>query len=114
MQEIESYKKVYDTNIIGANKKLEKTKAFAPEVERLESNMWESLKNYKAVKQFQYLTRSKEGRFTKYDTEKLKWDRENQSYTYDNKVMISFDNSPQQIKLTDLSTGTEYIFGGEI
>ena len=111
---VESYKVVYDTNINGAIQKLANTTAFTPEVERLESNMWESLKNYKAVKQFQYLTRSKEGRFTKYDTEKLKWDRENQSYTYDNKVMISFDNSPQQIKLTDLSTGTEYIFGGEI
>ena len=111
---VESYKIAYDTNINGAIQKLANTEAFTPEVERLKSNMWTSLKSYKAVGKFQQLTRGERGKFTEFDPDKLTWDRDNKSYTYDNRVMISFDNSPQQIKLTDLSTGTEYIFGGEI
>lgn len=109
---VQSYKIAYDTNITGALKKLENTKAFTPEVERLQSNMWQSLKNYKAVSTFQQLTRDKGGKFTKFDTSKLVWDRENQLYVYDNKVSISFNNSPQQIVLFDLSTGSRYEFGG--
>ena len=109
---VESYKIAYDTNITGALKKLENTKAFTPEVERLKSNMWQSLKNYKAVSKFQQLTRDKKGKFTKFDTSKLVWNRENKSYIYDNRVMISFNNSPQQIVLFDLSTGNSYEFGG--
>lgn len=109
---VESYKIAYDTNITGALKKLENTRAFTPEVERLHSNMWQSLKNYRAVSKFQQLTRDKGGRFTKFDTSKLVWDRENQVYVYDNKVSISFNNSPQQIVLFDLSTGSRYEFGG--
>lgn len=109
---VESYKTAYDTNITGALKKLENTKAFTPEVERLKSNMWASLKSYKAVGTFQQLTRGEGGRFTKFDPDKLKWDRENKSYVYDNRVMISFDNSPQQITLVNLLTGSNYVFGG--
>lgn len=110
--QVESYKIAYDTNITGALKLLEKKEAFTPEVERLKSNMWQSLKSYKAVNMFQQLTRDKGGKFTKFDPNKLKWDRENKSYIYDNRVMISFDNSPQQIVLFDLSTGSRYEFGG--
>ena len=109
---VESYKIAYDTNINGAIQKLANTTAFTPEVERLKSNMWKSLKSYKAVGKFQQLTRGEGGKFTKFDPDKLTWNRENKSYTYDNRVMISFDNSPQHITLVDLSTGTEYIFGG--
>lgn len=109
---VESYKIAYDTNITGALKLLEKKEAFTPEVERLHSNMWQSLKNYSAVNMFQQLTRDKGGRFTKFDTSKLVWDRENQVYVYDNRVSISFNNSPQQIVLFDLSTGSRYEFGG--
>lgn len=109
---VESYKIAYSTNINGAIQKLANTTAFTPEVERLKSNMWQSLKNYKAVSIFQQLTRGQGGRFTKFDTSKLVWDRENRVYVYDNKVSISFDNSPQQIILFDLSTGSNYVFGG--
>lgn len=111
---IESNKKVYDTNVSGALKKLEKTRAFTPEVERLQSNMWTSLKNYKAVSKFQQLTRDKGGKFTKFDTSKLVWDRENKVYVYDNKVSINFNNSPQQIILTNIQSGENYMFGAEI
>lgn len=109
---VQSYKIAYDTNITGALKKLENTKAFTPEVERLKSNMWQSLKSYKAVSKFQQLTRDKKGKFTKFDTSKLVWDRETKSYIYDNRVMISFNNSPQQIVLFDLTTSSRYEFGG--
>lgn len=109
---VESYKIAYSTNINGAIQKLANTTAFTPEVERLKSNMWQSLKNYKAVGTFQQLTRGQGGRFTKFNPDKLKWDRENRVYVYDNKVSISFDNSPQQIILFDLSTGSRYVFGG--
>lgn len=109
---VESYKIAYSTNINGAIQKLANTTAFTPEVERLKSNMWQSLKNYKAVSTFQQLTRGQGGRFTKFNPDKLKWDRETKSYVYNNRVMISFDNSPQQIILFDLSTGSRYVFGG--
>ena len=103
---------VYDTNINGAIQKLANTTAFTPEVERLKSNMWESLKSYKAVGKFQQLTRGEGGKFTKFDPDKLSWDRETKSYIYNSMVRISFDNSPQQITLVDLSTGSSYVFGG--
>lgn len=112
--QVESYKIAYDTNITGALKKLANKKAFTPEVERLKSNMWQSLKNYKAVNTFQQLTRDKKGKFTKFDTSKLVWDRENRVYVYDNRVSISFNNSPQQIVLTDIQSGENYMFGAEI
>lgn len=109
---VESYKVVYDTNINGAIQKLANTTAFTPEVERLKSNMWESLKSYKAVGKFQQLTKGESGKFTKFDPDKLIWDRETKSYIYNGMVRISFDNSPQQITLFDLSTGSSYVFGG--
>ena len=109
---VESYKVVYDTNINGAIQKLANTTAFTPEVERLKSNMWESLKSYKAVGTFQQLTRGEGGKFTKFDPDKLSWDRETKSYIYHSMVRISFDNSPQQITLVDLTTGSSYVFGG--
>ena len=109
---VESYKVVYDTNINGAMQKLANTTAFTPEVERLKSNMWESLKSYKAVGTFQQLTRGEGGKFTKFDPDKLSWDRETKSYIYNSMVRISFDNSPQQITLVDLTTGSSYVFGG--
>ena len=109
---VESYKIAYSTNINGAIQKLANTTAFTPEVERLKSNMWASLKRYKAVRTFQQLTRGEGGKFTKFNPDKLKWDRETKSYVYNNTVGISFDNSPQQITLVDLSTGRNYVFGG--
>ena len=109
---VESYKIAYDININRAIQKLANTEAFTPEVERLKSNMWKSLRKFKAVGKFQQLTRKEHGKFDEFHPERLKWDSKNQSYTYDNKVMISFDNSPQEIKLTDLSTGSSYVFGG--
>ena len=111
---VESYKVAYGTNINGAIKKLANTTAFTPEVEKFKSNMWEALKKFKAVRTFQHLTRKTDGsgQFDEFHLEMLKWDSKERAYTYNDKVMISFDNSPQQIKLTDLSTGTEYIFGG--
>ena len=109
---VESYKVAYDTNINGAIQKLANTTAFTPEVERLKSNMWESLKSYKAVGKLQQLTRGEGGKFTKFDPDKLSCDRETKSYIYNGMVRISFDNSPQQITLVDLTTGSSYVFGG--
>lgn len=109
---VESYKIAYSTNINGAIQKLANTTAFTPEVERLKSNMWASLKSYRAVGTFQQLTRGEGGKFTKFNPDKLKWDRETKSYVYNNRVGISFNNSPQQITLVDLLTGSNYVFGG--
>lgn len=109
---VESYKIAYSTNINGAMQKLANTTAFTPEVERLKSNMWKSLKSYKAIRTFQQLTRGEGGKFTKFNPDKLKWDRETKSYVYNNRVGVRFDNSPQQIILVDLLTGSNYVFGG--
>lgn len=111
---VESYKVSYDINVNKALSKLGNKVAFTPESERLRDNMVKGLKSVGAYNTFQQLNRDKKGRFTKFDSDKMKWDRNNQSYIYDNRVMISFRNSPQQTVLTDMITGISYYFDGEI
>lgn len=72
---------------------------FTPEVERLHNNMLSGLKSDKdAYKVFRDLTREK-GRYSKFDESKLQWNKDEKAYIYDNKVLISFDNSPYGVKV---------------
>lgn len=70
-----------------------KSTLFTPEVERLKSNFYEGLKGDKdAYKLFRELTKER-GKYAKFDPNKLKWNKEDKVYQYDN-VIISFQNSP--------------------
>ena len=66
---------------------------FTPEVERLKNNFYEGLKGDKAAYQtFRELTKEK-GKYSKFDPNKLKWDKDDKVYVYGN-VIVSFQNSP--------------------
>lgn len=75
---------------------------FTTEKERLHENFWSGLKAFKEeYKQFKELTKEK-GRYTKLDDSKLVWDRNARGYVYDNKILITYENSPFGIKFTKL------------
>lgn len=66
---------------------------FTPETERLKNNFYEGLKGDKeAYKAFRELTKEK-GKYSKFDPNKLKWDKDDKVYVYGN-VIVSFQNSP--------------------
>ena len=72
---------------------LARSTIFTPEKERLQSNMWAGLKGDKdAYKLFRELTKEK-GKYTKFDPNKLVWDKTDHVYKYGN-VVVSFQNSP--------------------
>lgn len=72
---------------------LARSTIFTPEKERLQSNMWSGLRNNKeAYKLFREFTKEK-GKYTKFDPNKLVWDKTDHAYKYGN-VAISFQNSP--------------------
>lgn len=76
---------------------LEKTEIFTSKKERLVTNMYNSLKGDKtAYKQFRNLTRE-HGRFTEIDMGAFVYDKDQGIYIYQNKVAISFRNSPYGI-----------------
>lgn len=71
---------------------------FTSESERLRNNAYEALKGEKeAYKAFRELTKEK-GKYTKFDQEKLHWNKDDKVYTYNN-VIISFQNSPFGIRV---------------
>ena len=65
--------------------------------ERLSDNARTGLRGDKAAyKVFRDLTREK-GRFTKFDQSLMKYDKKEKVYIYNNKVIISFKNSPKRV-----------------
>lgn len=74
-----------------AVKTLSKTTIFTPEHERLKSNAFKGLRGDKtAMKAF----RKAAGWNEKIDASKMVYDKENHVYVYDNRVTVSFTNSP--------------------
>ena len=66
---------------------------FTPEVERLKNNFYEGLKGDKeAYQTFRELTKER-GKYSKFDPNRLKWDKDDKVYVYGN-VIVSFQNSP--------------------
>lgn len=79
-----------------AVKTLSKTTIFTPEVERLKSNAFKGLKGDKAaMKQF----RKAIGWHEKIDEAKMTYDASQHIYVYDNKVTVSFTNSPYGVNI---------------
>ena len=75
---------------------LSKSTIFTPERERLINNAYKGLKsNKEAYKAFRELTKEK-GRYTKVDFSKFRYDPNTHTYVYDNRIRISFENSPKQ------------------
>lgn len=97
---VQSVKQVRDVNIRQAVNLLSQAKAFTPYEETAKSNVIEAMKNFDTYQEFRNLTRDEKGRFTKVDMSKLKWDRDSQSYIYNNRVIISFSNSPEGVTLS--------------
>lgn len=75
---------------------LAKTTIFTPEVERLKSNAFKGLKGDKdAYKTFRKLVGWRE----KIDDSKMVYDASQHVYVYDNRVTVSFTNSPYGVNV---------------
>lgn len=75
---------------------LAQSTVFTPVSERLINNAYKGLKSDKgAYKAFRELTKEK-GRFTSIDFDKFRYDATTHTYVYDNRIRISFENSPKQ------------------
>lgn len=73
---------------------LSKSTIFTSEAERIRSNAFRGIKGDKeAFREFRRLA----GWNKKIDESKMKWDKEQHMYIYDNRVTIQFDNSPYQV-----------------
>lgn len=78
-------------------KTLVRSSLFTPPAERFRDNAMAGLKGDKAAyKAFRDMTREK-GRFTKFDPSKMRYDKKEKVYVYDNRLIISFKNSPQRV-----------------
>lgn len=97
---VQSMKEVREVNIRQAVTLLSRAKAFTPYEETAKSNVIEAMKNFDVYQEFRNLTRDEKGRFTRVDMSKLEWDRDSQSYIYNNRVIISFLNSPERVTLS--------------
>lgn len=56
-----------------------------------------------ALKNFQNLIRDESGRFTKFDPDKMLWDKKNGVWIYDNKIIIDYRNSPQEVVIRSIA-----------
>lgn len=97
---VQSVKQVRDVNIRQAVNIYSRAKAFTPYEETAKSNVIEAMKNFDVYQEFRNLTRDEKGRFTKVDMSKLKWDRDSQSYIYNDRVIISFLDSPKRVTIS--------------
>lgn len=95
-----SNKEVKEVNIRQAVTLLSRAKAFTPYEETAKRNVIEAMKNFDTYQEFRNLTRDEKGRFTRVDMSKLVWDRDSQSYIYNNRVIISFLDSPKRVTLS--------------
>lgn len=75
---------------------LARTETFTPEAERLRSNAIKGLKRDKAAAE---AFRRAKGWNEKFDESKMKYDKENHIYVYDERVTISFRQSPEGIDI---------------
>lgn len=86
-------------------KTLVRSTLFTPTVERFRDNALAGLKGDKAAyKAFRDMTRDR-GKFSKFDPSKLRYDKKEKIYIYDNRVIISFKNSPQRVDVRPIGGG---------
>lgn len=86
-----------------ALKAVERSTIFTPKRDRLVHNAYEAIKADKEVyKRFRELTKTSKGTYSKVDLGKFVWDRQQGVYIYDNKLVISFRNSPYGIDINKI------------
>lgn len=100
IEQVQSLKELRGVNVKQAINIVSRYKAFTPYEEMAKSNVIEAMKNFDTYQEFRNLTRDEKGRFTRVDMSKLVWDRDSQSYIYNNRVIISFSNSPEGVTLS--------------
>lgn len=83
-------------------KKVSRSTIFTTTKERLQANAYEGLIDDKeAFKKFRELTKSK-GKYQKIEMDKFIYDKETHSYIYDDKIKISYSNSPEEVIVEEL------------
>lgn len=85
-----------------ALKKLSGSTRFTSTVERLQYNAYEGLiDDQEAYREFRELTKVK-GKYQKISLDKFVYDKSSHSYIYDDRVRISYQNSPEEIVVEEL------------
>lgn len=91
-------KQIYGVNVTRALNIVARSRSFTPYKEVAYENVTAALKKFDQAQTFRDLIRDeKTGRFKKFDSSKMKWNRELNRYEYDNKVYIRFDESPMRV-----------------
>lgn len=80
-----------------ALKKVSRSTIFTTSKERLQANAYEGIIDDKeAYRSFREMTKV-HGKYQKVEYDKFVYDKDSHSYIYDNKIRISFENSPKEI-----------------
>jgi hypothetical protein len=78
-----------------ALKTIARSRLFTEAKEMFREHAWSGLaEDPKAYKRFRELTKEK-GRYTKFDPNKLVWNKRDGVYVYNDEIVISFQNSPK-------------------
>ena len=95
-EEVATYEKLDGLSTKAALRAYSRSTTFTDVKERLAINAYESLKgDLDAYKSFRELTKVK-GKYQKIEMGKFVWNRDEKAYIYDNRIMISFTNSPKE------------------
>lgn len=99
---VRARKSLGNTTILGALKRVERSEAFMPYQERAYENVKAALRKYDKWNEFRSMTRDYRGRYTTWDPNLMRWDRDRKAYIYNNRVMIDITNSPEDVIITQL------------
>lgn len=112
-----AYATTYERDAEGAVQLIANTKTFTPYAERAVDNFIEAAKKFGKWKQIYSLNRYEAGtkdetgkknlggRFAGFDRTQIKWDEDKKGYVYLGKYIITFENSPFDMRIQTL---TEY------
>lgn len=90
-----------------ALKTIARSRIFTEEKEMFREHFWSGLKEHEtSYKRFRELTKEN-GRYTKFNPEKLVWNKKDKVYTYDDRLIISFQNSPEGVLVYEKPKGTK-------
>lgn len=96
IKSVQARKTIYKFSTKQALKNLQNTQAFTPVSDRFRDIVMGDLKKFGKLKEFKNLIKDDRGKFQKFDRSKLFYEGSGY-YTYDNKIFISFKNSPEEI-----------------
>lgn len=102
IRNVQANKEFAGTTVSKALDILGRSVSFTPEAERFGDNVMKAIKNYGKYQEFRDLTRNEKGQYTKYDPTKMHWNRKDNTYIYDGRIRITFDESPKSLSLIPL------------